>query len=71
MAQINARSNSLVPYTLVSAAPAAGAPPSGPSPDAAHLVLQLARGDKREAMEVHVERREGGAYGLKSFAPLH
>ncbi len=60
------RSNSLVPYELVevtSATPLEGGA-------AAKMVLQLRRGDKHEALQVHVERRDAGRYGLKSFAPV-
>jgi hypothetical protein len=60
------RSNSLIPYTLASVSEATPAEAGKP----AQLVLQLKRGDKSEAMRVHVEPRDAGRYGLVSFAPL-
>ena len=58
------RSNSLYPYELLTVT-SAQALASG----AANLVLQLKRGDKQEAVKVHVEKRDGGRYGLVNFAP--
>lgn len=63
VAGINMRSNSLVPYQLVEVAS------TTPVDNGAKMVLSLRRGDKHEAMEVHVERREGGRYGLLNFGP--
>lgn len=59
------QSNSLYPYELIDVAR------SDPAADgaSAQLVLRLKRGDKTEDMAVHVERREGGKYGLKAFSP--
>ena len=61
------RSNSLYPYELVEVASATPAEGGG----AANLVLKLKRGGKHEDMTVHVERRDGGRYGLLDFAPVH
>lgn len=36
----------------------------------AQLVLQLRRGEKAEAMKVHLEPRDAGRYGLVGFTPL-
>lgn len=59
------RSNSLIPFELVEVAS------SEPldNGNAAKLLLQLKRGDKHEAMNVHVERRAGGRFGLVNFGP--
>lgn len=61
------RSNSLYPYELVdiqSTDVAEGG-------TAAKLVLQLKRGDKHESVNVHVEKKDAGRYGLVSFAPVN
>lgn len=58
------RSNSLHPYELV-AVESADELKDG----AANLVLNLQRGGKHESMKVHVEKRDGGRYGLVSFVP--
>ena len=58
------RSNSLIPYELVEVT---STTPVGT--EGAKMVLQLKRGDKHEAMAVHVERRDAGRYGLLSFTP--
>jgi hypothetical protein len=66
VAQINMRSNSLIPYELVEVKSS-----SALEGGAANLVLQLKRGDKHEAMNVHVEPRDGGRFGLVNFAPVN
>jgi hypothetical protein len=69
VAQLNQRSNSLFPYSLVEVLSAT--PGGADNPDHQELVLAVKRGDKHETFAATVKPAADGHYSLLKFAQRH